>query len=85
MLLAATANAAIAQTNIVGGRRLGTVKTVQEAINAVPQTTRFDNPAIIHVKPGVYKGIDLRAARETIRAPGRGSRRPCSPTISTRI
>lgn len=32
-------------------------KTVQEAINAVPQTTRFDNPAIIHIKPGIYKEL----------------------------
>jgi pectinesterase len=35
----------------------GQFKTVQEAINAVPQTTRFDNPAIIHIKPGIYKEL----------------------------
>lgn len=35
----------------------GNFKTVQEAINAVPQTTRFDNPAIIHIKPGIYKEL----------------------------
>jgi pectinesterase len=35
----------------------GQYKTVQEAINAVPQTTRFDNPAIIRIKPGVYKEL----------------------------
>jgi pectinesterase len=47
-----------AQTNIVvAADGSGQFKTVQEAINAVPQTTRFDNPAIIHVKPGVYKEL----------------------------
>jgi pectinesterase len=49
---------ATAQTNIVvAADGTGQFKTVQEAINAVPQTTRFDNPAIIHVKPGVYKEL----------------------------
>lgn len=47
-----------AQTNfVVAADGTGQFKTVQEAINAVPQTTRFDNPAIIHVKPGVYKEL----------------------------
>ena len=47
-----------AQTNIVvAADGSGQFKTVQEAINAVPQTTRFDNPAIIRVKPGVYKEL----------------------------
>src|ERR1700741_3576988 len=47
-----------AQTNIVvAADGSGQFKTVQEAINAVPQSTRFDNPAIIHVKPGVYKEL----------------------------
>jgi pectinesterase len=47
-----------AQTSIiVAADGTGQFKTVQEAINAVPQTTRFDNPAIIHVKPGVYKEL----------------------------
>jgi len=35
----------------------GQFRTVQEAINAVPQNTRFDNPAIIHIKPGIYKEL----------------------------
>ena len=35
----------------------GNFKTIQEAINAVPQATRFENPAIIHVKPGVYREL----------------------------
>ena len=46
------------QTNlIVAADGSGQFKTVQEAINAVPQTTRFDNPAIIHIKPGIYKEL----------------------------
>jgi len=52
------ASTAIAQTNfVVAADGSGQYKTVQEAINAVPQTTRFDNPAIIHIKPGVYKEL----------------------------
>src|SRR5881394_52384 len=47
-----------AQTNfVVAADGSGNFKTVQEAINAVPQTTRFDNPAVIHVKPGIYKEL----------------------------
>jgi pectinesterase len=57
-LVTVTAKVSIAQTNIVvAADGSGQFKTVQEAINAVPQTTRFDNPAIIHVKPGVYKEL----------------------------
>src|SRR5580765_3604165 len=53
-----TASVAVAQTNIVvAADGSGNFKTIQEAINAVPQTTRFDNPAIIHIKPGVYKEL----------------------------
>jgi pectinesterase len=56
LLLAALLTSA--QTNIVvAPDGSGQFKTVQEAINAVPQTTRFDNPAIIHIKPGVYKEL----------------------------
>src|SRR5436190_15221212 len=57
-VLPVTASVATAQTNIVvAADGSGQFKTVQEAINAVPQTTRFDNPAIIHIKPGVYKEL----------------------------
>src|SRR5256885_15502417 len=53
-----TANVVEAQTNlVVAADGSGQFKTVQEAINAVPQTTRFDNPAIIHIKPGIYKEL----------------------------
>src|SRR5436190_5544076 len=56
--LLVTANIVSAQTNfVVAADGSGNFKTVQEAINAVPQTTRFDNPAIIHVKPGIYKEL----------------------------
>ena len=49
---------ATAQTNlVVAADGSGQFKTVQEAINAVPQNTRFDNPAIIHIKPGIYKEL----------------------------
>src|SRR5215468_590717 len=48
----------VAQSNLtVAADGSGQYKTVQEAINAVPQTTRFDNPAIIHVKPGIYREL----------------------------
>jgi pectinesterase len=46
-----------AQTFVVAADGTGNFKTIQEAINAVPQTTRFDNPAIIHIKPGIYKEL----------------------------
>lgn len=49
---------AAAQTKlVVAADGSGHFRTVQEAINAVPQTTRPDNPAIILVKPGVYKEL----------------------------
>jgi len=52
------ATRAVSQTTLtVAADGTGQFKTVQEAINAVPQTTRFDNPAIIHIKPGVYKEL----------------------------
>ena len=52
------ANFAAAQTTfVVAADGTGNFKTVQEAINAVPQTTRFDNPAIIHIKPGIYREL----------------------------
>src|SRR5215471_17152436 len=58
VLLSLTAKVAVAQTNIVvAADGSGQYKTVQEAINAVPQTTRYDNPAIIRIKPGVYKEL----------------------------
>ena len=51
-------NLVSAQTNfVVAADGSGNFKTVQEAINAVPQNTRFDNPAIIHVKPGIYREL----------------------------
>ena len=47
-----------AQTRLlVAADGSGQFKTVQEAVNAVPQTTRADNPAIILVKPGIYKEL----------------------------
>src|SRR5215831_3544295 len=53
-----TTASALAQTTLtVAADGSGQYKTVQEAINAVPQTTRFDNPAIIRIKPGVYKEL----------------------------
>src|SRR5215471_17503725 len=54
----ASATLVVAQSTLtVAADGTGNFKTIQEAINAVPQTTRFDNPAIIHVKPGVYKEL----------------------------
>ena len=51
-------NIVSAQTSfVVAADGSGNFKTVQEAINAVPQNTRFDNPAIIHIKPGIYKEL----------------------------
>jgi len=38
-------------------------KTVQEAINAVPQNTSPTNPCFIHIKPGSYKEL-LHVQRE---------------------
>src|ERR1041385_7348079 len=54
----ASASLTSAQSNlVVAADGSGNFKTIQEAINAVPQTTRFDNPAIIHVKPGIYREL----------------------------
>src|ERR1043165_1768307 len=54
----ASATHTLAQTTLtVAADGTGNFKTIQEAINAVPQTTRFDNPAIIHIKPGIYKEL----------------------------
>ena len=35
----------------------GQYKTVQEAINATPQTASAANPVFIHIKPGIYKEL----------------------------
>ena len=57
-LLILAANLVAAQKNLtVAQDGSGQFKTIQEAINAVPQTTRFDNPAIVHIKPGTYKEL----------------------------
>jgi pectinesterase len=42
---------------VVASDGSGQYKTVQEAINALPQTTSLSNPWTILVKPGVYKEI----------------------------
>ena len=58
ILLALATHGIAAQTRvIVAADGSGQYKTVQEAINAVPQNTRPDNPAIILVKPGIYKEL----------------------------
>src|SRR5918912_1260524 len=44
-------------TLVVAADGTGLYKTVQEAINAVPQTTTPDNPAVIRVKAGTYKEL----------------------------
>jgi pectinesterase len=44
-------------TLIVAADGTGQYKTVQEAINAVPQTTSAAHPVIIRVKPGTYKEL----------------------------
>jgi len=47
-----------AETNLfVSADGSNAFKTVQEAINAAPQTNSPANPCIIHVKPGVYKEL----------------------------
>ena len=35
----------------------GQFKSVQDAINAAPQTTSRNKPWVIHIKPGVYKDL----------------------------
>ena len=58
VLLTATAGIVTAQSKlVVAADGSGQFKSVQEAVNAVPQTTRPDNPAIILVKPGIYKEL----------------------------
>ena len=53
-----------AETNLtVAADGTAQFKTVQEAINAAPQTTNSTNPCIIHIKPGVYKEL-IYAQRE---------------------
>jgi pectinesterase len=57
-LCIASGHAFAAQTTlIVAADGTGQYKTVQEAINAVPQTTSPAHPAIIRVKPGTYKEL----------------------------
>ena len=49
---------ALAETNLfVSADGNNQFKTVQEAINATPQTASPGNPCIIHIKPGVYKEL----------------------------
>jgi len=58
LLLTATAGIVNAQTKlVVAADGSGQFTSVQEAVNAVPQTTRPDNPAIILVKPGIYREL----------------------------
>jgi len=55
---------ALAATNLtVAADGSAQFKTVQEAINAAPQTASSTNPCIIHIKPGIYKEL-LYAQRE---------------------
>ena len=58
-LLAAGANSGVAaQTKlVVAADGSGQFKSVQEAINAVPQTTSAAMPTIIHIRPGIYKEL----------------------------
>ena len=47
-----------AQTNLyVSLDGTGAFKTVQEAIDAVPQNTSLTNPCLIHIRPGSYKEL----------------------------
>ena len=55
--LAAGAARAAQTTLVVAQDGTGQYWTVQEAINAVPQTTTPERPAIIRVKPGTYKEL----------------------------
>jgi len=49
---------ATAETNLfVSADGSNAFKTVQEAINATPQSASPSNPCIIHVKPGIYKEL----------------------------
>jgi pectinesterase len=44
-------------TLVVAADGTGQYKTVQEAINAVPQTTSAARPAVIRIKPGTYREL----------------------------
>jgi pectinesterase len=56
--VACAGRAFAAQTTLtVAADGTGQFKTVQEAINAVPQTTTRESPAVIRVKPGTYKEL----------------------------
>jgi pectinesterase len=58
VLLIVTANAMATQTDLfVAADGSAQYKTVQEAINATPQTASAANPVVIHIKPGVYKEL----------------------------
>ena len=53
-----------AQTNLyVSPNGSNQFKTVQEAVNAVPQNTSPTNPCLIHIAPGAYKEL-LHVQRE---------------------
>ncbi len=63
-VLVLIAASATAQTNLyVSLDGSNQFKTVQEAINAVPQNTSPTNPCIIHIKAGTYKEL-VYAQRE---------------------
>src|SRR5438445_3335663 len=58
LLTSGAASRVIAQIRlVVAADGSGQFKTVQEAINAVPQTTSSTNPTIIQIKPGIYKEL----------------------------
>ena len=64
LLGAGAARSVSAQTNLyVSLDGSNQFKSVQEAINAVPQTTSPTNPCIIHIKAGTYKEL-VHAQRE---------------------
>jgi pectinesterase len=44
-------------TLVVAADETGQYRTVQDAINAAPQTTTPDSPAVIRIKPGTYKEL----------------------------
>jgi pectinesterase len=63
-LCAGAARSISAQTNLyVSADGSNQFKTVQEAINAVPQTTSPTNPCVVHIKAGTYKEL-IHAQRE---------------------
>ena len=58
LTLLVLATAANARTDIsVAQDGSGQYKTVQEAINATPQTANAANPVFINIKPGIYKEL----------------------------